>query len=283
MTRITLAWPRPTLFRLASRQPHWGRIIPVPLWQQQSSSGAGNPSQLREPLSDPYQEFQRFKTHPVIAPTFEGGKRIAYGARAISEGGWQSIPKLVFPGGALLACAVVFQRTCPASRAATTRYSPASPPLKLCLRQSRKGAAPIRSMLMRKRCGPAPSLSYPRPVRNAKPLWSRFGTAIGIPLGGADMWLNTIVPGVGLGLTLRHRKTDAASLKPAKYYKPAEYPKPDGLLTFDRLTSVAFSGTNHQEDQPVHLRLADPAVPINVSFPARMGRACAALLPRRCL
>jgi len=96
-----------------------------------------------------------------------------------------------------------------------------------------------------------------RKVRNAKPLLSRFGTALGTALSGVDMWLNTILPGVGLGYTLKHEKADYATLKPARLCKPIDYPKPDGVLTFDRLTNVAFSGTNHEEDQPVHLKVAD--------------------------
>jgi electron-transferring-flavoprotein dehydrogenase len=106
-----------------------------------------------------------------------------------------------------------------------------------------------------------------KPVRNVKPLWSRFGTYLGIALGGLDMWLNTILPGIGLGFTLKHGKGDYASLKKAAKSTPIAYPKPDGVLTFDRLTSVAFSGTNHEENQPVHLKLTDPSIPIRVNLP----------------
>jgi electron-transferring-flavoprotein dehydrogenase len=100
-----------------------------------------------------------------------------------------------------------------------------------------------------------------------KPLWSRFGTVLGVMLGGIDLWLNTIISGVGLGFTLKHAKTDAAATGKARNYKPIAYPKPDGKLTFDRLTNVSFSGTNHEEDQPVHLKLLDPTVPIAVNLP----------------
>jgi electron-transferring-flavoprotein dehydrogenase len=106
-----------------------------------------------------------------------------------------------------------------------------------------------------------------KPVRNVKPLWSRFGTYLGIALGGLDMWLNTILPGKGLGFTLKHRKPDYATLKTAAAAKPIAYSKPDGVLTFDRLTNVSFSGTNHEENQPVHLKLADPAIPVAVNLP----------------
>jgi len=106
-----------------------------------------------------------------------------------------------------------------------------------------------------------------KPVRNAKPLWSRFGTFLGIALGGIDMWANTILRGVGFGYTLGHGKPDSATLDRARYAKKIDYPKPDGILTFDRLTSVSFSATNHEEDQPVHLKLADPTIPVLVNLP----------------
>ncbi len=218
------------------------------------------------PYLDPYKEFQRFKTHPVIAPIFEGGKRIAYGARALTEGGWHSIPKLVFPGGALLGCSAGFMNVprVKGSHNAILSGIAAAEAVSTAIGEGRWHDT-LDAYETEVRSGPiARDL---RPVRNAKPLWSRFGTAIGIPLGGIDMWLNTIIPGVGLGLTLRHRKMDAASLKQAKQCKPIEYPRPDGILTFDRLTSVSFSGTNHVEDQPVHLRLADSAVPLCVNLP----------------
>jgi electron-transferring-flavoprotein dehydrogenase len=106
-----------------------------------------------------------------------------------------------------------------------------------------------------------------KPVRNVKPFWSKLGTMGGIALGGLDMWLNTILPGIGLGYTLRHRKPDSDTLVKARRAKPIAYPKPDGVLTFDRLTNVSFSATNHEEDQPVHLKLADPWVPVEVNLP----------------
>ena len=104
-------------------------------------------------------------------------------------------------------------------------------------------------------------------VRNVKPLWSRFGTIAGVMLGGVDMWLNTILPGIGLGFTLKHGKPDWATLKKASTSTPIAYPKPDGVLTFDKLTNVSFSGTNHEENQPVHLELTDPMVPVAVNLP----------------
>jgi len=106
-----------------------------------------------------------------------------------------------------------------------------------------------------------------KPVRNVKPMWTRFGTSFGIALGGMDMWLNTLIPGIGLGYTLKHKKTDAEATGKARRFKPIEYPRPDGKLTFDRLTNVSFSATNHEEDQPIHLKLTDPYIPIFVNLP----------------
>ncbi|MCB1519522.1 MAG: electron transfer flavoprotein-ubiquinone oxidoreductase [Hyphomicrobiaceae bacterium] len=218
------------------------------------------------PYLSPYDEFQRFKTHAVIAPTFEGGKRIAYGARALTEGGWQSIPDLVIPGGAILGCGAGFMNVprikgshnailsgIAAADAAAAALENGRAHDKLDAYETDVRTGDIARDLKR--------------VRNAKPLWSRFGTFLGIALGGMDMWLNTVIRGVGLGYTLKHDKPDHASLRRARFSKPIAYPKPDGVLTFDRLTNVSFSATNHEEDQPVHLKLADPGIPIHDNLP----------------
>jgi electron-transferring-flavoprotein dehydrogenase len=213
----------------------------------------------KNPYLSPYEEFQRFKTHLAIRDVFEGGKRIAYGARAITEGGWQSIPKLVFPGGALIGCSAGFVNVprikgshnavlsgMLAAEAAFEALGAGRAHDTLDAYQSRFWTSDIARDLKR--------------VRNVKPLWSRWGTAIGVALGGADMWLNTIIPGVGLGYTLKHGKADYQTLKPASECTPITYPKADGVLTFDRLTNVAFSGTNHEEGQPAHLKVSDLGV-----------------------
>jgi electron-transferring-flavoprotein dehydrogenase len=218
------------------------------------------------PYLSPYDEFQRFKTHPDIAPVFEGGKRIGYGARAITEGGWQSIPKLTFPGGALLGCSAGFMNVprikgshnailsgIEAAEAAFAAIGAERAHDELTDYETAVRSGAIATDLRR--------------VRNAKPLWSRFGTFLGIALGGIDMWMNTIIKGVGFGYTLRHGKPDSATLKKAADCKPIVYPKPDGVLTFDKLTSVSFSATNHEEEQPIHLRLTDPNIPIRVNLP----------------
>jgi electron-transferring-flavoprotein dehydrogenase len=218
------------------------------------------------PYLSPYEEFQRFKTHPAIRDVFEGGRRIGYGARAITEGGWQSMPDLTFPGGALLGCAagmVNLPRIKGSHNAMLSGIAAAEAAFAaLGAGRSHDKLAGYEATVRDGEIG----LDLKR-VRNMKPYWSRFGTAIGVALGGTDLWLNTLVPGIGLGYTLRHGKNDAAATGKASAFKPIVYPKPDGKLTFDRLTNVAFSATNHEEDQPVHLKLTDPAIPVAVNLP----------------
>jgi electron-transferring-flavoprotein dehydrogenase len=218
------------------------------------------------PYLSPFDEFQRFKTHPAIRGVFEGGKRIGYGARAITEGGWQSMPELVFPGGALLGCAAGMVNVprikgshnamlsgIAAAEAVFTAVSTGRAHDRLEAYESDVRNGDIGRDLKR--------------VRNVKPFWSKFGTVVGIGLGAADMWANTLLPGIGFGYTLRHRKTDAEATGRARHFKPVTYPKPDGKLTFDKLTDLSFSATNHEEDQPVHLKLTDPWVPVAVNLP----------------
>jgi electron-transferring-flavoprotein dehydrogenase len=218
------------------------------------------------PYLSPYDEFQRFKTHPAISGVFAGGKRIAYGARAITEGGWQSIPELIFPGGALLGCAAGFVNV-PRIKGSHNAILSGIHAGEAVFEAVTHGRAHDMMIAYRSAVINGPIAKDLKRARNVKPLWSRFGTKLGIPLGGADMWLNTILPGIGLGYTLKHKKTDAASTRSAALFKPIDYPKPDGVLTFDKLTSVSFSATNHEEDQPVHLRLADPSIPIQRNLP----------------
>lgn len=218
------------------------------------------------PYLSPYDEFQRFKTHPSIRDVFEGGKRVGYGARAISEGGWQSLPKLVFPGGALLGCSagMVNVPRIKGSHNAMLSGIAAAEATFAALAEGRSGDE-LSAYETDVRSGPI--ASDLRPVRNAKPLWSRFGTVLGIMLGGIDMWANTIIPKIGFGYTLKHKKPDSATLMKSRNAKKIAYDKPDGVLTFDKLTNVSFSATNHEEDQPVHLVLADPSIPIDENLP----------------
>ena len=209
----------------------------------------------KNPFLSPFQEFQRFKTHPAIRDTFEGGKRLSYGARAITEGGWQSVPKLVFPGGALIGCSAGFVNVprIKGSHNAVLSGMLAAEHVVEALGAGRTNdtlegyEAAWRSSDIGKDL---------KKVRNVKPLWSRFGTLLGVGIGGFDMWMNSLFGFSPFG-TLKHGKTDAASLEPAAKHKPIDYPKPDGVLTFDRLSSVFLSNTNHEEEQPVHLQVKD--------------------------
>jgi electron-transferring-flavoprotein dehydrogenase len=212
----------------------------------------------------PYMEFQRFKHHPMVADLLKGGKRVAYGARAISEGGWQSIPKMVAPGVALLGCSAGLVNVprikgnhnamlsgIAAAEAAAKAIAAGRASDELSEYETAVRSGPIGKDLKK--------------VRNVKPLWSKYGLIASLTLGGADMWANTF--GLTVLGTLKHGKNDAQATGKAKDFAPIDYPKPDGVLSFDRLTNVAFSFTNHDEAQPAHLRLKDASLPIAVNLP----------------
>lgn len=207
----------------------------------------------KNPYLSPFEEFQRYKTHPKISPTFEGAKRISYGARAITEGGWQSVPKLIFPGGALIGCSAGFVNVprIKGSHNAVLSGILAADKIAEAIAAGRANDEVIEIENEWRNTAIGKDLKR---VRNVKPLWSKFGTIIGVALGGLDMWTNQLF-GFSVFGTLKHGKTDAASLEPAAKHKPIKYPKPDGVLTFDRLSSVFLSSTNHEEDQPVHLHV----------------------------
>lgn len=209
----------------------------------------------KNPYLSPFEEFQRFKTHPAIRGTFEGGKRVSYGARAITEGGWQSVPKLSFPGGALIGCSAGFVNVprIKGSHNAVLSGMLAAEHVAEALGAGRTNDELTAYDAAWRESEIGKDLKR---VRNVKPLWSRFGTMLGIGIGGLDMWLNTLF-GVSPFGTMAHGKTDAAATEPAKNHKRIDYPKPDGTLTFDRLSSVFLSNTNHAEDQPVHLQVKD--------------------------
>ncbi len=212
----------------------------------------------KNPYLSPFGEFQKFKTHPDVAELLEGGKRLSYGARAITEGGFQSVPKLVFPGGALLGCSAGFVNV---PRIKGVHNAIASGMLAAEAASEALAAGRSQDELSAYEEGWRQS-SIGRdlsPVRNVKPLWSRFGTYIGVGLGALDMWTNSLFRFSLFG-TLGHGKTDAQSTEPASRHKPIDYPKPDGVLTFDKTSSVFLSSTNHEEDQPVHLRVKDMAL-----------------------
>jgi electron-transferring-flavoprotein dehydrogenase len=209
------------------------------------------------PYLNPFEEFQRFKTHPLVRATFAGGKRLAYGARAITEGGYQSVPKLAFPGGMLVGCAAGFVNVprIKGSHNAMLSGMLAAEHVALALKAGRANDELADYEAAWRVSDIGRDLFK---VRNAKPLWSRFGTLAGIALGALDMWTNTF--GFSLFGTLKHGKPDSATLKPAALCTPIAYPKPDGKLTFDRLSSVFLSNTNHEEDQPPHLIVRDPVL-----------------------
>ena len=216
------------------------------------------------PYLNPFKEFQRSKLHPRIKAHLEGGKRIAYGARALTEGGWQAIPQLAFPGGVLIGCAAGFMNVprIKGSHNAMLSGMMAAEAAFAALQAGRQRDVLAAYPEAVKASDMARELQK---VRNVKPLWSRFGTKLGVMLGGIDMWLNTLLP--FLGHTLRHKKPDYASLETAAESKPIDYPKPDNQLSFDILSSVFLSNTNHDEDEPVHLKLADPSIPIEQNLP----------------
>jgi electron-transferring-flavoprotein dehydrogenase len=220
----------------------------------------------KNPYLSPFDEFQRLKHHPAIAQYLEGGKRIAYGARAISEGGYQSVPRLAFPGGALIGDDAGFVNVprIKGSHNAIRSGILAADAAFAAITAGRAGDELVEYQAAYETSGIRREL---RLVRNVKPLWTRFGTVLGVLLGGMEMWITTLLGGFSPLGSLKHGKTDAASTGLAKDYQPIAYPKPDGVLSFDKLSSVFLSNTNHDEDQPSHLRLKDPTVPIRVNLP----------------
>jgi electron-transferring-flavoprotein dehydrogenase len=219
------------------------------------------------PYLSPFEEFQRWKTHPAIRAEIEGGKRVSYGARAINEGGYQAIPELVFPGGALIGCSAGFVNV-PRIKGSHT-----------AMKSGMLAAEAAFEALGANRASDALD-SYPaalhsswiakelKMVRNAQPAVARWGGTFGTLYAGLDMWLGQL--GLSLPWTLKHH-ADNTTLKRKDAVKPIAYPKADGVLTFDRLSSVFISNTNHEEDQPVHLTLKDAAIPTEVNLPEYAG------------
>jgi electron-transferring-flavoprotein dehydrogenase len=219
----------------------------------------------RNPWLDPFSEFQRAKTHPAIAQILKSGKRIGYGARAITEGGFQSVPQLSFPGGALMGCSAGFVNLprIKGSHNAMKTGMLAAEAADAALKAGRANDTLAEYDKAYSKSWVATDLHR---VRNAKPLWSRLGTLLALPFIGLDLWTNSLF-GLSLFGTLAHGEPDFAGLKKAADAPKIIYVKPDGVLTFDRASSVFLSNTNHAEDQPVHLVLRDPAIPISVNLP----------------
>ena len=216
------------------------------------------------PYLSPFDEFQRFKTHPAVAKYLTGGKRLVYGSRAINEGGIQSVPKLTFPGGALIGCSAGFVNL-PRIKGSHN-----------AIKSGMLGAEAAFEALAAGKTGGDELIAYPvklkaswiwkdlDKVRNVKPAL-KWGSVLGTIYGGFDMWMHDL--GLRLPWTFHHKKADHECLRPAAEFQPIQYPKPDGVLSFDKLSSVFLSNTNHEEDQPVHLRLKDPSIPIAVNLP----------------
>ncbi|MBA3510691.1 electron transfer flavoprotein-ubiquinone oxidoreductase [Sphingomonas sp.] len=221
----------------------------------------------QNPYLSPFDEFQRWKTHPAIRAEIEGGKRVSYGARAINEGGWQSIPELVFPGGALVGCSAGFvnvpriKGTHTAMKSAMLAAEAAFEAICADRSGDRLDAYPkaLRSSWVDKEL---------RMVRNAQPAVARWGGLLGTVYAGFDMWLGQL--GIGVPWTLSHH-ADHTRLKRKEHASPIAYPKPDGVLTFDLLSSVFISNTNHEENQPVHLTLKDADIPTAINLPVYAG------------
>ena len=219
----------------------------------------------KNPHLFPYMEFQRFKHHPRISKVLNGGKRVAYGARAVTKGGFQSIPQAAFPGGAILGCSVGLVNLPRIKGNHNAMYSgiAAAEAAFDALSDNRSGDilkaydTELREGIVGKDL---------KTVRNVAPLNAKFGPLAGLLLGGFDMWFQSFFKFSLFG-TLKHGKSDAQSTGKAVDYPKINYPKPDGKLSFDRLTNVSFSMTNHEENQPPHLQLRNPTVPIEINLP----------------
>ena len=219
----------------------------------------------------PYMEFQRWKHHPHVASLLEGGKRIAYGGRAISEGGWQSLPRLTFPGGMLLGCAagmVNVPRIKGNHNAMLSGKAAAEAAWDAIQAGRARDELEDYAWAIRVRDVGRDLKS----VRSVKPLWSDYGLAASLVGGGVDMWVSSILRGVGIsGVSLfpwlGHKKSDAEATGRAKRHEKIDYPRPDGVLSFDRATNVAYSFTNHADNQPCHLKLTDPTTPVEINLP----------------
>ncbi|MEA1013307.1 electron transfer flavoprotein-ubiquinone oxidoreductase [Sphingosinicella sp. LY1275] len=216
----------------------------------------------RNPYLSPFEEFQRWKQHPEIRAILEGGRRISYGARAINEGGWQAVPKLAFPGGALIGCSAGFVNVPRIKGSHTAMKSgmlAAEAAFEAIAADRRSDELSAYENTLRN-SWIADELKM---VRNVEPMVAKFGGTLGTMLAGTDMWMRYL--GIGLPFTMKHHP-DNAGLWRKDVARPIAYPKPDGVISFDRLSSVFLSNTNHEEDQPVHLTLKDASIPVDVNL-----------------
>ncbi|WP_423142798.1 electron transfer flavoprotein-ubiquinone oxidoreductase [Parablastomonas sp. CN1-191] len=243
----TQGWP-------LSESDSWGGGFLYHQANNQVALGFVTALDYKNPYVYPFEEFQRWKQHPEIRAILEGGRRVSYGARAINEGGWQSVPQLAFPGGALIGCSAGFVNV-PRIKGSHTAMKSGTLAAESIAEAMAAGRAndtldhydsAVRSSWIAKEL---------KQVQNAEPLVAKWGGDLGTILAGADMWLRTLL-GFGIWKPMKHH-WDSEALQRADLYKPIAYPKPDGVISFDRLSSVALSFTNHAEDQPVHLKVAD--------------------------
>ena len=257
----TQGWP-------LSESDSWGGGFLYHQSNNQVALGFVTALDYANPYVYPFEEFQRWKQHPAIREILEGGRRVSYGARAINEGGWQSVPRLSFPGGALIGCSAGFVNVprIKGSHTAMKSGMLAADSIVTAMAAGREKDDMVEYDTAVRESWIATEL---KKVQNAQPLVAKFGGELGTVLAGADMWLRTIA-GFGIWKPMKHHR-DSEATQRADLYKPIAYPKPDGTITFDRLTSVAFSYTNHEEDQPCHLVLKDPTVPTRINLPIYAG------------
>ena len=217
----------------------------------------------RNPHISPFQEMQKWKTHPEIAKILKGGKRISYGARAISDGGYQSVPKLAFPGGALIGDSAGFLNV-PRIKGTHTSMKSGMMAAEAAFAAVSAGRSGDTLTAYQDAYDDSWVKKELGVVRNVLPLVEKFGDLAGTVLSGMTMWLESF--GIRMPFTMKHHPDNTTLYRADMMPKP-EYPKPDGVLTFDRLSSVFLSNTNHEEDQPIHLQLKDPTIPIEYNLP----------------
>lgn len=219
------------------------------------------------PYLHPFEEFQRWKHHPAIREVLEGGKRVSYGARAINEGGWQSVPKLDMPGGALIGCSAGFVNV-PKIKGTHTAMKSGMLAAEAAAAAIKAGRAQDSLSEYDQAVRDSWIATELKLVQNAEPLVAKFGGALGTVLAGADLWMRTLK--IGLPIAMKHHP-DNEALQRADLFRPIVYPKPDGVISFDRLSSVFLSNTNHEEDQPSHLVLKNPDIPVDYNLPVYAG------------
>jgi electron-transferring-flavoprotein dehydrogenase len=254
-----------------------GRVIHTQGWPLEDAWGGGflyhqNNNQValgfvvalnyKNPHLSPFEEFQRWKQHPAIREILEGGRRVSYGARAINEGGWQAVPKLFFPGGALIGCSAGFVNV-PRIKGSHTAMKSGMLAAEAAFEAISGGREHDELAAYEETLRESWIADELQKVRNVEPMVAKFGGTFGTLLSGADMWMRQLR--IGLPFTMRH-KPDNEQIWRKDLVRPIEYPKPDGVISFDRLSSVFLSNVNHEEDQPVHLTLKDAEVPIDVNL-----------------